>query len=346
MAGERIDGCYLRGPASGTGPSLLLLAERIDDVARRAADLFAEEGYEVMAFDAAHVPKAHTSLGLRPGTGGKVAVLGGPGAVALAEGPVDAACLFLPAQVPDLSRIRCPASVHVAGGEVPALRDLAASRPDFSVHFYPDAAPDFYFAGSPGYHRPSAQLAHSRVLALLRRSVGPRFDLEALWERHLWFEFDRRDPEGTMTTMVADPVNMNVPVMTGGVGHDGVLRYYREQFLGQMPADCRVVPVSRVVGSDRLVDEHLLCFTHDRVMDAMLPGLAPTGKYVELAMVVIVQFRGDKVAGEHIYWDQASLLAQVGALDPGRLPIGGRDNARKLLDETILAGRLAQGRVT
>jgi carboxymethylenebutenolidase len=130
--------------------------------------------------------------------------------------------------------------------------------------------------------------------------------------------------------------------MTGGVGRAGVLRYYRDQFLGQMPADCRVVPVSRTVGSDRLVDEHLLCFTHDRVMDAMLPGVPPTGRAVALAVVVIVQFRGDKVAGEHIHWDQAALRTQVGLLDPAGLPVGGRDNARKLLDEGILAAALAE----
>jgi carboxymethylenebutenolidase len=142
-----------------------------------------------------------------------------------------------------------------------------------------------------------------------------------------------------MATMVDEPVNIDVPVMTGGVGRAGVLRYYRDQFLGQMPADCRVVPVSRTVGSDRLVDEHLLRFTHDRVMDAMLPGVPPTGRPVELAGVVIVEFRGDKVAGEHIHWDQASLLAQLGLLDAKALglPIGGRDNARMLLDERILA---------
>src|SRR5262249_49444681 len=161
--------------------------------------------------------------------------------------------------------------------------------------------------------------------------IGPRYDLEALWEMHLTYEFALRDPEGTMTTMTASPVNMNVPVMSGGVGREGVLRYYRGQFLGQMPGDCRVVAVSRTVGSHRLVDEHLLCFTHDRVMDAMLPGVPPTGKAVELAVVVVVEFRGDKVAGEHIHWDQGSLLLQVGLLDAKGLPVGGRDNARKLL---------------
>ena len=88
--------------------------------------------------------------------------------------------------------------------------------------------------------------------------------------------------------MVAEPVNMNVPLMTGGVGYEQVLRYYKDQFLGQMPADCHVVPVSRTVGADRVVDEHLLCFTHNRVMDAMLPSVPPTGRAVELPVVVIV----------------------------------------------------------
>jgi carboxymethylenebutenolidase len=248
--------------------------------------------------------------------------------------------------------VSCPIGLHAGGrGGVwtsERIADLrrALERPgrgDSSVFLYPHAGAGFYLRGRPAYDRSAAQLAHSRVIAQLRRTLGPTYDLEALWEQHLAFEFERHDPEGTMTTMTAEPVNINVPVMSGGVGYAGVLWYYREQFLGQMPADARIVPISRSVGADRLVDEHLLCFTHDRVMDTMLLRIPPTGRAVELRVVVIVEFRGDKVPGEHIHWDQASLLAQVGLLDARALglPIGGRENGRKLLDERILAKALA-----
>jgi carboxymethylenebutenolidase len=333
--------------------------DRDADPAGRKQSL-ARAGCFDLSRSVADMGAAVAALRGRPECAGKVGAIGfGLGGLlaylAAARLPVDAALAFCPSGIDrhldEIDQVRCPLGLHFGGRDertppetvAAVTRRLAGCRAGASVHVYPSAGPDFYLPGGTGYDRSSAQIAHSRVLGLLRRVLGPEYDLEALWERHLSFEFDRHDPEGTMTTMTADPVNMNVPVMSGGVGREGVLRYYREQFLGQMPADCHVVPVSRTVGSDRVVDEHLLCFTHDRVMDAMLPGVPPTGRYVELSVVVIVHFRGDKVAGEHIHWDQASLLVQVGLLDPTGLPVGGRDNARKLLDERILAEGLAKG---
>ena len=93
------------------------------------------------------------------------------------------------------------------------------------------------------------------------------------------------------------------------------------------------MPVSRTVGADRVVDEMLFCFTHDIEIDWMLPGIPPTGKYVEIAVVAIINFRGDKLYHEHIYWDQASVLVQLGLLDPAGLPVAGVETARKLADE-------------
>jgi len=157
-------------------------------------------------------------------------------------------------------------------------------------------------------------------------------DLGAVFDEHMRCEFVLRDVEATMRTMTAGPHLTHVPTLTGGVGWEGVRNYYREHFVGHWPADTKIIPISRTVGTDQLVDELVVCFTHDIPMDTMLPGVAPTGRYVELPHVVVVKFEGGKVVHEHIYWDQASLLVQVGLLDPKTLPVTGAEQARKMLD--------------
>ena len=137
-----------------------------------------------------------------------------------------------------------------------------------------------------------------------------------------------------MATMVAQPYVNHVPVMTGGVGYAELHRFYKNHFIPKTPKDTRLVPVSRTVGADRVIDEMLFCFTHDEEIDWMLPGVAPTGKYVEIPLVAIVNFRGDKLYHEHIYWDQASVLVQIGLLDPAGLPVAGQASAAKLVDES------------
>ena len=107
-----------------------------------------------------------------------------------------------------------------------------------------------------------------------------------------------------------------------------------------MPADTEIVPISRTIGTERLVDEMIFRFTHTIEMDWMLPGVAPTGKRVECALVVIVHFRDGKLAHEHIYWDQASVLVQLGLLDASRLPVAGSETARKLLDPGVPSNEL------
>ena len=123
-------------------------------------------------------------------------------------------------------------------------------------------------------------------------------------------------------------------MLTGGVGYAELHRFYKNHFIPKTPKDTRLVPVSRTVGADRVIDEMLFCFTHDEEIDWMLPGVAPTGKYVEIPLVAIVNFRGDKLYHEHIYWDQASVLVQIGLLDPAGLPVAGRASAAKLVDES------------
>lgn len=165
-------------------------------------------------------------------------------------------------------------------------------------------------------------------------------ELTALWEDHLRYEFKAPDPVATVATMVEDAHVNHVPTMTGGTGKPALLDFYTRHFIPKMPPDLEMIAVSRTVGTDRLVDEMVLRFTHTIEMDWMLPGIAPTGRRVEVAVVAIVHFRDDKVADEHIYWDQASVLAQLGLLDPAGLPVAGAESARKILDPSLRSNAL------
>jgi len=157
-------------------------------------------------------------------------------------------------------------------------------------------------------------------------------DLAGVFDDHVAAEFVDMDLDATMATMTADPYVNHVPVMTGGVGLEGVRQFYGDHFIGKWPQDIEITPVSRTVGENQVVDELVLSFTHDIEMPQLLPGVAPTGKHVQLAFCVVVGFRDGKVAHEHIYWDQASLLAQVGLLDASKLPVTGAEQAGNVLD--------------
>jgi len=159
--------------------------------------------------------------------------------------------------------------------------------------------------------------------------------LRRLWEEHVRHEFDTHSTEDTLATMVEDAYVNHIPVMTGGVGQDELREFYSKRFIPQMPPDTEMTPISRTIGNNQLVDEMVFKFTHSIRMDWMLPSLAPTGKRVEVPLVAIVQFREGKLAHEHIYWDQASVLVQLGLLKAGTLPVAGIESARKALDPSL-----------
>lgn len=164
--------------------------------------------------------------------------------------------------------------------------------------------------------------------------------LQAVWEEHIGHEFGTHSTEDALATMVEDAHVNHIPVMTGGVGKPAVREFYSKYFIPQMPPDIELAPVSRTIGTNQLVDEMLVKFTHTIQMDWMLPGIAPTGKRIEVAVVAIVQFRDGKLAHEHLYWDQASVLVQLGMLDPVTLPVVGVDSARKVLDSSLPSNAL------
>jgi carboxymethylenebutenolidase len=244
-------------------------------------------------------------------------------------------------------KIACPMVMHFAEKDqyvpvaaVEQIRQVFGGRPEIEIYVYPGVDHGFNRKTGAHYDKPAAGMAHSRSIALLRKAMGPRYDLGALWEKHTMYEFGTRDVAATMKTMVSSPYVNHIPTMTGGVGAAELARFYANHFIPKCPKDTKLVPISRTIGADRLVDEMLFCFTHDIEIDWMLPGTKPTGKYVEVPLVAIVNFRGDKLYHEHIYWDQASVLVQIGLIDPMNLPVAGIATAKKLVDQTLPSNTL------
>ncbi len=251
----------------------------------------------------------------------------------------------------DVALLKCPVLLHfgeldsdISVGSVEQIKTALADKWDADVYVYPGAGHGFNCDQRGSYCNHAAMIAHSRTLSVLQRTIGPRLDLSTLWEEHCRHEFDEHDVQATMETMVAEPYVNHVPTMTGGTGREALTRFYAEHFTPKLPRDTKITLLSRTVGPNRVVDELLFCCTHDCEIDFLLPGVAPTGKYIEIPTVAVVTFAGDKIRHEHIYWDQASALVQVGALKPDGLPIAGIETAKKLLDSSLPSNELLSDR--
>ena len=304
------------------------------------------------------ITAAVRTLRTRPEVAGKVGALGfclgGRLAyLAAARSGVDCAVGYYGVTIEkylgEAPRIKVPMVLHFASEDkyappeaVEQIKNAFKGRNEIEIYVYPGVDHAFARTGGMHYDRPASMMAHSRSIALFRKVMGPHYDLSALWEQHTMHEFGTRDVDATMKTMVAQPYVNHIPTLTGGVGHDHLKRFYKHHFIPTPPKDTKLLPISRTIGADRLVDEMLFCFTHDIEIDWMLPGIAPTGKYVEIPLVAIVNFRGDKLYHEHIYWDQASVLVQIGLLEAKKsgLPIAGAETARKLVDENFPSNML------
>jgi carboxymethylenebutenolidase len=241
-----------------------------------------------------------------------------------------------------------PLLLHIAGldkfcppeaqSQIHATLD---GNPLVTLHDYPGMDHAFARIGGEHYDVASAEIANLRTLEFFVRHLAgagcasAQQTLSRRWDDHVKYEFATRNTEHTIDTMVPDAYVNHVPVMTGGVGHDELRDFYSKDFIPQMPPDTAMTPVSRTIGVDRVVDEMVFEFTHTIKMDWMLPGVEPTGKHVKVALVVIVHFRDGKLAHEHIYWDQASVLAQLGLIDASKLPVVGVKSAEKVLNPTI-----------
>jgi carboxymethylenebutenolidase len=343
---------FVAVPSQGSGPGVLVLdpPRGSQDTLREFCGMLAEEGYVVFAPSGAPsgsprgwLESVTAAIRAEPRhTGGLGLVSFRDCAVtrdAVLHGLVDTAVLY---GVRDLTwfgaepDFRTPVTAHLDGG-APAA---ASAPPQVSIFAYPDCCEGFAVPGNPHFDPAFAGTAYSRTITALKRAIGPHYNLEDLWEHHLACEFTAKDAAAAIETMVAEPYVNHVPTMTGGVGRDLLERFYKHHFVNQVPKSRRTIPVSRTIGADRIVDEKIFCFTHDCEIDWLLPGVAPTGRYVEIPLVGIITFRGDKLVNEHIYWDQASVLVQVGLLDPTGLPVSGIEQARKLADKSLPSNEL------
>jgi len=251
------------------------------------------------------------------------------------------------AALEEAKNIRKPLLLHVAELDKfcpPEARERIVQalkgHPKVALHVYPGVDHAFARAGGDHFHKPSALMAHERSIAALKAAIGPHYDLSALWDKHCEYEFGTRNVDDTMSTMVAEPYVNHIPTMTGGVGYKNLHAFYTNHFVNSNPPDTALTSISRTVGATQVVDELLFTFTHTTEIPWMLPGVAPTGRRVEVPLLAVIKFRGDKLYHEHIYWDQASVLVQVGLLDPKLLPVAGIETARKLLDETLPSNTL------
>lgn len=255
----------------------------------------------------------------------------------------------------EATNLTSPLMLHIAGRDQfcppeaqQAILQTLGNNPLVTIHQYPEREHAFGREGGEHYDRDDAELAHLRSLEFFVNHLAgsglavAQQTLSTKWDDHVKFEFDVRDTEGTLGTMAAAAYVNHVPVMTGGVGHEELGEFYSTRFIPQMPPDTSMTPVSRTIGVDRVVDEMVFEFTHTIKMDWMLPGVEPTGKHVKVALVVIVHFRDGKLAHEHIYWDQASVLAQLGLIDQSSVPVAGVESAEKVLNPKLPSNQLMQ----
>jgi carboxymethylenebutenolidase len=161
-----------------------------------------------------------------------------------------------------------------------------------------------------------------------------------IWERHMRSEFEDHSADAALETMSAAPHLNHVPVMTGGVGREEIRTFYATRFIPHLPPDVGIDLISRTIGQDRIVDEFIFTCTHSIAMDWFLPGVAPTGRRIEIPMVAVIHFKDDMIESEHIFWDQASVLVQIGLLDSGKLPVAGVQTADKVRDPGQPSNRL------
>jgi carboxymethylenebutenolidase len=160
-----------------------------------------------------------------------------------------------------------------------------------------------------------------------------------VWEAHTAAEFEQKDADAAIATMTDHPVLIHVPVNTGATGRAEVRKFYAEIFIPQMPADLELQLLSRSVGQNRVIDEFILHFTHTVRMDWFAPGIDATGRRLVVPHVGVISFENGKISSEHIYWDQATVLMQMGLLNKS-LPVLGGTQCDRLLDANAPVNQL------
>ncbi|KAF2477750.1 NTF2-like protein [Lindgomyces ingoldianus] len=235
--------------------------------------------------------------------------------------------------------------VHIAG-----LSQISAPPEtcEWKCYRYEHCTSGFVDPAAKQYSEVEANLAWSRTLACVRRGFKRDVDLETIVEEMWRGKYDVDVPEQGSLAVVknmtqASPHVTILPTLEGGMGRKKLEEFYREFFIPSLVEDFDIRLVSRTIGVDKVVDEMVVSFTHTDEIDWILPGVPPTDRHVEIAVVSVVTARGGKLVSEHMYWDQASILVQVGLLDPKvvpenmrkdglkRLPVVGAEAARQLV---------------
>ncbi|MDZ7734192.1 MAG: ester cyclase [Acidimicrobiia bacterium] len=160
-----------------------------------------------------------------------------------------------------------------------------------------------------------------------------------LWEAHQRAEFELKDADAAIDTMTAEPSLVHVPIGAGAFGREALRRFYAEVFIPQLPDDIEPQVVTRTVTGDRLIEEFVLRYTHTVRMDWATPGVPPTGQRVAVPHVAVIDFHEGLIAAERIWWDQATLLAQLGILPDG-FPVLAARQADRVLDPSAPANPL------
>ncbi|WPH03956.1 Filamentous growth regulator [Acrodontium crateriforme] len=211
-----------------------------------------------------------------------------------------------------------PLLKHVAG--LPQEHLALLGKRSVKEYYYPKVKGQWFSAGNNDFDYSTDSVAHTRSLQFLKPQMdGPYFDLEEIWDEHTYYEFADRSVEHTMSTMVQEPYVNHIPTVTGGVGRSNLSSFYKNNFIFNNSADTELELVSRTVGIDRVIDEFIFKFTHDRELDWLLPGVPPTNLKAEVPFIAVVNIRGDRLYHEHISWDQGTTLRQLGLL-PDYLP--------------------------
>jgi carboxymethylenebutenolidase len=134
------------------------------------------------------------------------------------------------------------------------------------------------------------------------------------WEDHIVGEFVTKDVEQSLATMVEDASVMHMPTRSGGKGKTELRAYYRDMFIPSIPSEWQHTMTNRVVTENTIVEEAKVRFHHTKQMEWFLPDVPPTNKWIDVELVIVIEFRDSKMATERIYWDQAAVLRQIGQL--------------------------------
>lgn len=226
--------------------------------------------------------------------------------------------------------------VHLADSQ-----ELGANFPTF---VYTEVEDGFAEHDLDQFEPVAADLAWSRSLAAVRKGFKQDVELDSARDAFSHATRIAKDTTAIINSMVETPHVNYIPTGTGGIGRRALFHFYKDFFIPGSPPSLQIKLISRTSGVDRVVDEMVISFKHTQEIPWMLPGVPATDRLVQIPVVSIVAFRGGKLVHEHVYWDQASVLVQIGAIDPKyvptalsskgckKLPLMGAEEARKVLD--------------